>query len=58
MKKIIALLLVVISLFTLAGCGAKSETGAPAEEKNVTLKLGFQANAGSNEYMAAELLAE
>ena len=58
MKRIIALLLVVISLFTLAGCGGKSEAGAPAEEKNVTLKLGFQANAGSNEYMAAELLAE
>ena len=58
MKRIIALLLVVISLFTLAGCGGKSAAGAPAEEKNVTLKLGFQANAGSNEYMAAELLAE
>ena len=58
MKRIIALLLVAISLFTLAGCGGKSEAGAPAEEKNVTLKLGFQANAGSNEYMAAELLAE
>ena len=56
MKRIIAILLVVISLFTLAGCGA-SEGGA-AEEKNVTLKLGFQANAGSNEYAAAELLAE
>ena len=58
MKRIIALLLAAICLFTLVGCGSKTDDGAAAEEKNVTLKIGFQANAGSNEYAAAELLAQ
>lgn len=51
MKKIIALVLALTVVFTLA-CGAS------AADKKVTLQIGFQANVGSNEYAAAELLAE
>ena len=55
MKKIIALTLVLATvLFAFAGCG-KSDAQA---DKNVSLKLGFQANASSSEYKAAELLAQ
>lgn len=57
MKRFITVLLVLVSLFTLAACGS-SEGDTKVEEKNVTLKIGFQANAGSNEYLAAELLAQ
>lgn len=58
MKRIIALLLAALCLFTLVGCGGNSDDSAAVEEKNVTLRIGFQANAGSNEYAAAELLAQ
>ena len=55
MKKIIALTLILATvLFAFAGCG-KSDAQA---DKNVSLKLGFQANASSSEYKAAELLAQ
>lgn len=57
MKKLIALLLIAAMAFALVGCGGSS-SGAPAEEKNVNLKLGFQANIASNEGKAAELFAE
>lgn len=73
-KKVIAmLLLVAVGLFTLTGCGGSggssgsgdssgsAEGGgsdAPAEDKPVTLMLGFQANTSSSEYKAAELLKE
>lgn len=57
MKKLIALVMIAAVMLALVGCGA-SNSGAPAAEKNVSLKLGFQANAGSNEFKAAELLAE
>ena len=73
-KKMIAmLLLVAVGLFTLTGCGGcggssgsgdssgSAEGGgsdAPAEDKPVTLMLGFQANTSSSEYKAAELLKE
>ena len=62
------LLLVAVGLFTLTGCGGSSGSGdssgsaegggsdAPAEDKPVTLMLGFQANTSSSEYKAAELL--
>ena len=52
MKRTLAVLLIAVVLFSLAGIA-----GASAE-KNVTLKIGFQANTGSNEYKAAELLAQ
>ena len=58
MKRIISLMLAATCMFALVGCGSKPAAGAPAEEKAVTLKIGFQANAGSNEYAAAELLAQ
>ena len=64
-RRIAALAIAAVSIFTLAGCGGSSGGGAsgggapaPAEEKAVTLKIGFQANTSSNEYRAAELLAE
>ncbi|MDO5401495.1 MAG: sialic acid TRAP transporter substrate-binding protein SiaP [Eubacteriales bacterium] len=55
MKKLIAFVLLAAMVLTLAACGG---SGAQGAEKNVTLKIGFQANNGSNEYKAAELLAE
>lgn len=55
MKKLIALLLVAAMAFALVGCGGGSNESG---EKNVTLKIGFQANNGSIEFKAAELLAE
>lgn len=62
MKKLIAMLLVVATVaLALAGCGGSGsgdKAQAPQEEKAVTLKIGFQANTSSNEYRAAELLAE
>lgn len=73
MKKMItALALAAIGAFALTGCGGSpggnpaggnSTTGGntsspPPAEKSVTLKIGFQANSSSNEYKAAELLAE
>lgn len=58
MKRLIAVILAVACLFALAGCGGSNGGTAQAEEKNVTLKIGFQANSSSNEYKAAELLAE
>ena len=57
MKKLIAALLVVATcMLALAGCGGSGS--AAKAEQNVTLKLGFQANSSSNEYKAAELMAE
>ena len=57
MKKLIAVLLVVATcMLALAGCGGSGS--AAKAEQNVTLKLGFQANSSSNEYKAAELMAE
>ena len=69
MKRMIAALLVVATgVLALAGCGSSSGGNAQASaqasaqaaqpDKNVTLKIGFQANTSSNEYKAAELLAE
>lgn len=58
MKKLIAAILVVATMLALAACGSSGSSAAPAADKPVTLKIGFQANNGSNEYKAAELLAE
>lgn len=57
MKRFFAIPLVVVTLLSLVACD-KSKDETNREEKNVTLKIGFQANAGSNEYAAAELLAQ
>lgn len=57
MKKLfVTAALVAASVFALAGCGngGKKE----AVEQNVEMKIGFQATTSSNEYKAAELLAE
>ena len=59
MKKLIAALLIAATcVLALAGCGGSSSAPAAQAEKNVTLKIGFQANTSSNEYKAAELMAE
>ncbi|MGN0969652.1 MAG: hypothetical protein ACI4OM_02740, partial [Evtepia sp.] len=60
MKKLIAALLIVATCaLALAGCGSSGSAAPAAQaEKNVTLKIGFQANTSSNEYKAAELMAE
>lgn len=55
-KAFVTAALVAASVFTLAGCG----NGGKKEEaeQNVAMKIGFQATTSSNEYKAAELLAE
>ena len=60
MKKLIAALLIVATCaLALAGCGSSGSAAPAAQaEKNVTLKIGFQPNPSSNEYKAAELMAE
>ena len=59
MKKLIAAILVIATMLTLAACGSSGSSAPAAQaDKPVTLKIGFQANNGSNEYKAAELLAE
>ena len=51
MKKLIAALLIVATCaLALAGCGSSGSAAPAAQaEKNVTLKIGFQANTSSNE---------
>lgn len=58
MKRVFTVLLVVVTLLTLVACDKSKDEAKGGEEKNVALKIGFQANAGSNEYAAAELLAQ
>ncbi len=56
MKKTFTVLALFCALVMPLVAGGSSEQGTVAE-KNVTLKIGFQANAASNEYKAAEVLA-
>ena len=56
MKKILVILAIAIAFVMPLMANGSSEQGGA--EKNVTLKLGFQANTSSNEYRAAELLAQ
>ena len=56
MKKILVILAIAVALVMPLMANGSSEQGGA--EKNVTLKIGFQANTSSNEYKAAELLAQ
>ncbi|MFA9421996.1 MAG: DctP family TRAP transporter solute-binding subunit [Sedimentibacter sp.] len=55
MKKFIALLMVVVLMFTLAACGSKTETAAPAEkdstpatDEKIIIRLGFSTEPDSH----------
>ena len=63
MKKTIAIVMLACMIFMpmLVSCGKKADAPAQTEvkaDKHVVLKIGFQANSGSNEYAAAKILAE
>ena len=64
-KKFVAIVMLIclVLMPMLVSCGKKDSAPAAADtktevkaDKHVTLKIGFQANSGSNEYAAAELL--
>ncbi len=58
MKKTLVVFALACALVTPLFAGGANETAAPAAEKTVNLKIGFQANAASNEYKGAQILAE
>lgn len=57
MRKTVLVIALVCAILAPVFAQGGAESGAKAE-KNVKLKLGFQANASSNEYLAAEVFAE